>query len=248
MKLEIENKREDIYTSLDPRMKLLMLILFTTATYISRSTWVLLWDYIIIVALYMIRRLWRGAWRTGILFGSFLILEFLIGFIPHEGTKAALGLIIFFLERTSIFFVMGNWMATKLRISDFSTALQNMHFPKGAIITLAVVFRYLPTVSDEFRSIKNTMKLRGIGLTFKNIILHQIKTGEYAIVPLIIRSMKIADELAASAMTRGLDLETKRTSYREIRLRLKDFVAAGIVVIAVIGGIAVNSILQKGGI
>lgn len=225
MKLEIENKREDIYTSLDPRMKLLMLILFTTATYISRSTWVLLWDYIIIVALYMIRRLWRGAWRTGILFGSFLILEFLIGFIPHEGTKAALGLIIFFLERTSIFFVMGNWMATKLRISDFSTALQNMHFPKGAIITLAVVFRYLPTVSDEFRSIKNTMKLRGIGLTFKNIILHPIKTGEYAIVPLIIRSMKIADELAASAMTRGLDLETKRTSYREIRLRLKDFVA-----------------------
>lgn len=248
MKLEIENKREDIYTSLDPRMKLLMLILFTTATYISRSTWVLLWDYIIIVALYMIRRLWRGAWRTGILFGSFLILEFLIGFIPHEGTKAALGLIIFFLERTSIFFVMGNWMATKLRISDFSTALQNMHFPKGSIITLAVVFRYLPTVSDEFRSIKNTMKLRGIGLTFKNIILHPIKTGEYAIVPLIIRSMKIADELAASAMTRGLDLETKRTSYREIRLRLKDFVAAGIVVIAVIGGIAVNSILQKGGI
>ena len=248
MKLEIENKREDIYTSLDPRMKLLMLILFTTATYISRSTWVLLWDYIIIVALYMIRRLWRGAWRTGILFGSFLILEFLIGFIPHEGTKAALGLIIFFLERTSIFFVMGNWMATKLRISDFSTALQNMHSPKGAIITLAVVFRYLPTVSDEFRSIKNTMKLRGIGLTFKNIILHPIKTGEYAIVPLIIRSMKIADELAASAMTRGLDLETKRTSYREIRLRLKDFVAAGIVVIAVIGGIAVNSILQKGGI
>ncbi|WP_390422811.1 energy-coupling factor transporter transmembrane component T family protein [Blautia parvula] len=246
--MEIENKREDIYTSLDPRMKLLMLILFTTATYISRSTWVLLWDYIIIVALYMIRRLWRGAWRTGILFGSFLILEFLIGFIPHEGTKAALGLIIFFLERTSIFFVMGNWMATKLRISDFSTALQNMHFPKGAIITLAVVFRYLPTVSDEFRSIKNTMKLRGIGLTFKNIILHPIKTGEYAIVPLIIRSMKIADELAASAMTRGLDLETKRTSYREIRLRLKDFVAAGIVVIAVIGGIAVNSILQKGGI
>ena len=248
MRLEIENRREDIYTSLDPRMKLLMLILFTTATYISRSTWVLLWDYIIIVALYMIRRLWRGAWRTGILFGSFLILEFLIGFIPHEGTKAALGLIIFFLERTSIFFVMGNWMATKLRISDFSTALQNMHSPKGAIITLAVVFRYLPTVSDEFRSIKNTMKLRGIGLTFKNIILHPIKTGEYAIVPLIIRSMKIADELAASAMTRGLDLETKRTSYREIRLRLKDFVAAGIVVIAVIGGIAVNSILRKGGI
>lgn len=248
MEIGMETKREDIYTALDPRMKLILLILFTTATYISRSTWVLLWDYLLIVGLYLVRHLWKGAWKTSILFGSFLVLELLISYIPHEGTKAALGLIIFFLERTSIFFVMGNWMATKLRISDFSTALQNMHFPKGAIITLAVVFRDLPTVSDEFRSIKNTMKLRGIGLNFKNIIVHPIKTGEYAIVPLIIRSMKIADELAASAMTRGLDLETKRTSYREIRLRAKDFMAAGIIVIAVVGGIAVNSILQKGGI
>ncbi len=248
MGIEIETKQEDIYTALDPRMKLILLILFTTATYISRSTWVLLWDYLLIIGLYLVRHLWKGAWKTGILFGSFLVLELLIGYIPHEGTKAALGLIIFFLERTSIFFVMGNWMATKLRISDFVAALQNMHFPKGVIITLAVVFRYLPTVSDEFRSIKNTMKLRGIGLNFKNIILHPIQTGEYAIVPLIIRSMKIADELAASAMTRGLDLETKRTSYRKIRLRVKDFMAAGIVIIAVAGGFVVDTILRKGGV
>lgn len=247
MGTERESKREDLYTGLDPRMKLLLLILFTTAACISRSTWVLVWDYILIVGLYMVRRLWKGAYKTGIVFGSLLILGFLTTLISDGGTKAALGLIIFFLERTAVFFVMGNWMCAKLRISDFSTALQNMHFPKGAGITLTVVFRYLPTVSDEFRSIKNTMKLRGIGLNFKNILLHPIKTGEYTMVPLIIRSMKIADELAASAMTRGLDLETKRTSYREVRLKLKDFVAAGVIAAAVAGGMMVDSALLKGG-
>lgn len=245
----MENKQTNsILNELDPRMKLLLLIVFTTSTYISQNTWVLVWNYILIVILYMARGLWNGARKTAILFAGFLIMEFLIGLIPHQGTKAGLGLIIFFLERTSIFCVMWNWMATKLRVSDFSTALQNMHVPKGAIITLAVVFRYLPTVNDEFRSIKNTMKLRGIGLTFRNIVRHPVKTSEYALVPLILRSMTIADELAASAMTRGLDLESKRTSYRVVRLRFQDCLVTACVIAAVFGGIAVNSFVQRGGV
>ena len=82
----------------------------------------------------------------------------------------------------------------------------------------------------------------------KNILLHPLRTCEYAVIPLVIRSMTIADELAASAMTRGLDLETKRTSYRDVRLRPRDFLAAGVIVIAVFGGLAVNIILEKGGL
>lgn len=49
-------------------------------------------------------------------------------------------------------------------------------------------------------------------------------------------------------MTRGLDLETKRTSYRDVRLRPRDFLATGVIVIAVFGGLAVNIILEKGGL
>jgi len=121
-------------------------------------------------------------------------------------------------------------MGSHLRVSDFVTAMQSMHIPKGGTIALAVAFRYIPTVQDEFRSIKNTMKLRGIGLNVKNVVFHPIKTCEYAIVPLVIRSMTISDELAASAMTRGLDLESERTSYREVRLRLTDYlIAAGVI-------------------
>jgi energy-coupling factor transporter transmembrane protein EcfT len=243
-----KQKTDSIFNELDPRMKLLLLIIFTTSTYISQNMRVLVWNYILIVILYIARGLWTSAGKSAMLFTSFLIIESFINLIPHQETKAGLSLIIFFLERTSIFFVMANWMAAKLRISDFSTALQNMHVPKGAIITLAVVFRYLPTVNDEFRYIKNTMKLRGIGLTFRNIIQHPAKTSEYALVPLIIRSMTIADELAASAMTRGLDLESKRTSYRVVRLQFRDIIITACVITAVVFGIAVNSLLQRGGI
>lgn len=245
--MDFRKKKANFFDELDPRMKLILLVVFTTSTYITQSKWVLLWNYLLIIGLYLAREMWQGALKTSILFGSFFVIEFLVLFIPSEKIRATLGLIVFFLERTSIFFVMGNWLSRKLRVSDFSTALQNMHLPKGAIITLAVVFRYLPTVSDELRSINNTMKLRGIGLTCKNIVLHPVKTGEYALVPLIIRSMTISDELAASAMTRGLDLETKRTSYRDVRLRFKDIMATVILVGAVLGGNTLSDFLLKGG-
>lgn len=212
----------DIFNDLDPRMKLVLVVLFTTSSYLSQNTLTLLWNYVLIVVLYLVRGLKRSTIRTALLFAVFVTLDFAIDFLPWQGFKAGLDLIIFFLQRISIFFVMWNWMSTKLRISDLTTALQNMHIPKGAIITLAVVFRYLPTVSDEFGYISNTMKLRGIGLTFGNILKHPVATIEYALVPLIIRSMTVADELAASAMTRGLDLKHKRTSYREVRLNVRD--------------------------
>ena len=226
----------DIVNELDPRMKLILIVVFTTSSYLSQNTEALLWNYFLIVGLYLARGLWRSARKTAILFACFVILDFLIEYLPWQDFRATLDIIVFFLQRISIFFVMWNWMSTRLRISDLTTALQNMHVPKGGILTLAVVFRYLPTVGDEFRYISNTMKLRGIGLTFGNIVRHPVATIEYALVPLIIRSMTVGDELAASAMTRGLDLKSKRTSYRDVRLRLRDIlVTACIVGIAAIG-------------
>lgn len=234
------------FSELDPRMKLLLVLVFTTATFMSPNTFVLVWNYGLILLLYAARGLWKSVWKTGLIFGVLILCESSIRFIPHEGTRATLGLIVFLLERTAVFFVMGTWMATKMRVGDFATAMQNMRLPRGAAITLAVVFRYLPTVKEEFRQIKNTMKLRGIGLNFQNILLRPLKTCEYAIVPLVIRSLTISDELAASAMTRGLDLDTRRTSYREVRLRAGDILVTAAVVAAVAGGLMVNSLLQKG--
>ncbi len=231
----------DIMNDLDPRMKLVLVVVFTTSSYLSQNTWALVWNYILIALLYFARGLWKSARKAATLFACFIIFDFLIEFLPWQGFRATLDIIVFFLQRISIFFVMWKWMSTKLRIGDLTTALQNMHIPKGGIITLAVVFRYLPTVSDEFRYISNTMKLRGIGLTFGNIVKHPMATIEYALVPLIIRSMTVGDELAASAMTRGLDLKSKRTSYREVRLGARDvLITVCIVGIAAIG-IAINT-------
>ena len=72
--------------------------------------------------------------------------------------------------------------------------------------------------ADEFRKISATMRLRGVELSARNLVLHPGRSLEYVLVPLIIRTIKIADDLAASAMTRGLDLVGARTTYRDVRI------------------------------
>lgn len=179
------------FLELDPRMKLLLVVVFASATFSAPNLLALIWMYLLVVVLYLARGLWLGAKKTAMLFAVFLLINLILSFVPQSKFAAGVGMILFMLERVVVFFVMGAWMGSKLRVSDFVTAMQNMHVPKGGTIALAVAFRYIPTVQDEFRFIKNTMMLRGIGLTVRNVLLHPVKTCEYAIVPLIIRSMTI---------------------------------------------------------
>lgn len=112
-----------------------------------------------------------------------------------------------------------------------------MKLPQGIIISVVVFFRYMPAVGHEFWYIVSSMKLRGVGITFKNIVSHPIRTAEYAFVPLIIRSITIADRLSESAMTRGLNLETNRSNYRQLRLHVRDWMTCAFICLLSIGSI-----------
>ena len=244
--MEKQNNAECSLRALDPRMKLFMVVFLTTVTYISENLFLLTWNYALIICLYLFSSLWKNAGKTAILLGSFVLMEGILRLLPVTGITTALLFLTFIIGRTIIFFVMSNWMGLTIKITDLITAFQNMHAPKGLTITLAVVFRYLPTVSEEFAAIQKTMRLRNIELSVSNVIRHPVRMCEYAIVPLVIRSMKIADELSASAMTRGLDLEGKRTSYKEIRLRFSDVLIVLILAALVAAGMYLDFLVQKG--
>ena len=85
------------------------------------------------------------------------------------------------------------------KVSEFISGMEKMHIPQNITIPFAVVFRFFPTIADEYRSIRDAMRMRGI--SFKNGPLAMI---EYRLIPLIVSIVKIGDELSAAAVTRGL--------------------------------------------
>jgi ABC-type cobalt transport system, permease component CbiQ and related transporters len=97
-------------------------------------------------------------------------------------------------------------------------ALFKMHCPNYFALPLTFMFRFAPTVKDEFSAVFSAMRLRGL-----ISMAHPLHTFEYTLIPIIIRSSKIADELAASAELRGIENPGPHSCLRRIEMTRKDF-------------------------
>ena len=89
------------------------------------------------------------------------------------------------------------------------------------VIPMSVIFRFFPTISEEYQAIRDAMKMRGIRFGGKNPFLML----EYRLVPLMVSVVKIGDELSAAALTRGLGAPVKRTNVCQIGFHVQDLIA-----------------------
>ena len=105
------------------------------------------------------------------------------------------------------------------KIDEFMSAMQKMHIPDGITISLAVVMRFFPTIAEEYRSIRDAMKMRGIAFG-KGSVTRMV---EYRMIPLLFSCVNIGDELSAAAITRGLGGKVKRTSVATLKLHVSDY-------------------------
>lgn len=58
-------------------------------------------------------------------------------------------------------FILGKWILTKTEVSEFVAVMWKLRLPQTVIIPLSVVFRYFPTIREEWVSIRAAMKMRG---------------------------------------------------------------------------------------
>ncbi|MCR5208913.1 MAG: energy-coupling factor transporter transmembrane protein EcfT [Lachnospiraceae bacterium] len=188
------------------------------------------------------------ALKASLLLG--LVLFFRVVLQNSQGAPEVIVLLITALTTVFMFgfpTVMSLLLIVKTtRISQFLSAFQAMHFPVKVIIPIAVFFRFLPTVTDEWNGVRKAMAFRGISLRPVQIILNPWKTIEYILIPMLFSSMAVMEELASATMARGMDVDIKRTSYEQVKFGITDLV----MVILLIGAIIFTTILGnsvKGG-
>ena len=57
---------------------------------------------------------------------------------------------------------MGYYLVSTTTVSEFVAAMERMHIPQKIVIPVSVVFRFFPTVKEEYAAIRDAMKMRGI--------------------------------------------------------------------------------------
>lgn len=114
--------------------------------------------------------------------------------------------------------MMARYTVSSTKVSEFMAAMERMHVTQKIVIPLSVVFRFFPTVKEEYSSISDAMRMRGVKLGGGKAA----GLLEYRMIPMMICSVKIGEELSAAALTRGLGAPVKRTNICEIGLGSAD--------------------------
>ena len=214
---------------LDPRTKLFMILVVSSVVMISATTpllWVLRITMTMIpIVLLIAEKKYSSAVRFVLLYAAALIITF---FFVSEGSTGIVasvltgycGIVVQFMPS-----VITAWYVVRTTKTDeFMAAMQKMHVPEGITISLAVVMRFFPTIKEEYSSIQDAMKMRGIMLGGGNAA----KMVEFRMIPLLFSCVNIGDELSAAAVTRGLGGKVRRTSVVELRLKAADYILMGL--------------------
>ena len=164
----------------------------------------------------------------------FCVLEAALFLIKDVKAVGNLPLLLVYLRRM-IIAVITAYPIAKAPTGRLIASLDRMKIPRTFTISLAVLFRFMPTVGMEYSAIRRAQKYRGIGTSIKTVVLRIPQLFEFTLVPLLIRTTKVADELTASAEVRGMKLKGEYNSYHEVKMHVYDWIALTVVIFCAAG-------------
>ena len=94
---------------------------------------------------------------------------------------------------------MGLVVFTRVPMGEAMAALGRLRLPGTFLVVIMVIYRYVPTLLGELRTIRSASRLRGSEARWRRWLRHPLKELEHGVVPVLMRSGRIADELSAVA-------------------------------------------------
>lgn len=110
-----------------------------------------------------------------------------------------------------------NILTARVQMDEMLYVLDRMHVPKTFSIPLMVVYRYVPTILHELHCINECIMMRACGHR-----RNPFQMINDRIVPLLSRSEKIAEELSAASLCKGLSTKRARTSCTDVQISITD--------------------------
>ncbi|OFL61753.1 cobalt transporter [Streptococcus sp. HMSC061D01] len=223
----------NVKKELDPRTVLGIVFIFITlglAINKPLSSHILL----LICNIYLIT---SKAYRECVLYSVIYIiiagLMFYIYHIPNTTLALTIVSISYFVQKFVIAVMMIEFLKRKTSMPYVISAMQTMKFPNAVAIPFIVILRYMPTLREDYGYLKDSLKIRGIRTSGIEFFIHPIRSLEFMIVPILFRSIRVAEELSTSVLLRGIENYKNRTNIYPLKFTKIDAVYALFTVIAV---------------
>ncbi|GIN74538.1 membrane protein [Bacillus sp. J14TS2] len=170
---------------------------------------------------------------TLVFFGTLLLEEF--ANITDTGQLFAFLFVIFnvirvFLPTIAMYYIL----AEKTTASEYLAVFKKLRISDAFAVSFVVMLRFIPTLREHLQNIRKALVFRNIRIGPVYFIKHPVASIERLVVPMLISSGKVMEELSAAAMTRGLDVGRKRTTIVKFQLHLIDFLLLIVAVFVIV--------------
>lgn len=215
-------KAKQLY--LDPRTKIVLCLVVSFIILESTTSLVVNALQIALAALPLIFLLMLGKHKMAVyylcayVFAS-LVPQLLVPLLPDIINLLFTGMIALM---TQILpgMMMAYFLIVSTSVSEFVTAMDRMHVPKSISVPMSVLFRFFPTIVEEYGHVRDAMRMREVG-----DLRQPMAMLEYRMVPFMTSIVSIGNDLAASALTRGLSAPVRRTNVCPIGFTWRDGLA-----------------------
>lgn len=209
---------------LDPRAKLLLVFMEAVLVLASAGGERLFWFRTVFTVLPFLLLITAKRHKNciiGLIVIAIIYILEAFTFPYIRGVPANIMLIVIMIVRRFLpAYLTGVYVINTTTVSEFKAGMDKLHMPDALTIPMCVMFRFFPTIREENNSIRAAMKMRGVRFGGGKVM----RILEYRIVPMITCTAKIGEELSASALTRGLSRQKKRTNICYIGFGLFDWI------------------------
>lgn len=130
----------------------------------------------------------------------------------------------YFVQKLLVLIMMGTFFARMITIPYVISAMQHLKIPDAASVPIMVALRFFPTIREDYHSLKDSLLLRKVSISPVQFVIHPVRMMEYLFVPILMKSVRTSDELAASALSRGFECMKEETILYPLKLGTFDYI------------------------
>ena len=215
-------------TGLDPRTKIVVLVTVIIVVFSFPGNLVMGIAVAGCILLFLIDGLVLQLVGFAAVYLFLTAIQFLL--LPRVGATAAMMLagFVYFKVLMPIALPADHLMRTT-SVQEVLAAAKKMRVPEKMRIGFAIIMRYLPVVGQNFRQVRDAMKLRdlrGLGTRVEAVY-----------VPMLMNTVQAAEDLSTAACTRGIENPGDKTSFVKVGLRTRDFLVITSCLVLITAGV-----------
>ncbi|MCR5061720.1 MAG: energy-coupling factor transporter transmembrane protein EcfT [Treponema sp.] len=222
--------------TLDPRISAFIVILFgISAMFMNKALTAHL--FCLVAAVYLIvAKVYKPCFIYLSIYAVIAMLMKNVGRIHNSNLMLLVVSLSYFIQKLVVLLMMGSFFVRTTTIPKVISAMQLMKLPDAIAVPLMVALRFFPTIREDYNNLKDSLRIKNISVSPVQFVIHPIRMIEYLFIPILMRSIRTSDELAASALLRGFEHINEQTVMFPLKIKFKDYFI-GIISVVITAGL-----------